>query len=1294
MTKKRKVVSLVLFLTAFVFLLPHSAIGQQVSFTLSKDTIHSFEDLIINNTSVDLPPGTGFRWEVSGANFLKKDSMAYYQDSTGLLITFIENDTQFVVKPGFPTTFPSDTLRFTLVAIDSNGVPLAIPDFGNTVLLFYVTPIYQCADQVNDPCINLVCNPSFEELLSYHLNAQSLFLAEPWLGGHAEVFSSAAIGPNAALFSVPNNVFGTQNAKTGGGYAGFHPNWSFGTKTIEIISNPLKYNLNNNQTYQVTFWASLANRSNVATELIAYLDLEPANPALISGFSFHTALIPANPAGVVQNTVGHITDMTNWTEVTGVFTPQTSGAHRLWIGSPDPFNIIIPSTVGDYPQPLAYYYIDDVEVVPLPPSVTIAGSPIFINGCMHYIMTTSDPQNVARYEWSINGVIQPCNLPNCTLPSNGVSIELTVYNYHDCPVTHVFPVEPPCIQSNTVQGDPDIILSDLTASDLIANFTGGLSNWSTGNVPINILGTLTIDVDFTFSNCHSIAMGRDAKIVVEQNVSFMIENCTIYSCNFECFMWDGIYATDPSSLVVINVSSISHAKNAVYSRNNPALEIVGNSFTNNIKGIHLTNHQNNYAPVPVGQTPPTPVPANVLIAENHFSGDLWNYQVFISQYLSGFDGMEWGIIIDTVDLLNIGPGNTFRQLSCGIHINTGNVFIGVNSFDFIRHHTNNPLIDKPYGHIFNDLFKEGAIVVNNKLPSGSGLPPIYLPSSGVAEKLIVENNNFENCRLGVYAWDVPIEIIDNTFHNTMYNALRGQKLRSAVVADNTHSYTVATVGHFDNVFNYEYYIAQPLRSLLGYNIDIRNNEINTFKSGINLTQATSTGVAHINPPRLVQIRDNTIYLDDIGPNPRKQAIRLNTCDRARVFRNTIANIDAVQIPSPNNPLDGLHGIHVSQTPDAMVFDNYTIKRFGKGIYNIGSNLGTQYWCNTLDGNYDGFYVPDQGAGSAPQVSAQLISTEENRNSFINVIDRRVNNENASNPITWYYTGPFNANNSRAPVNSHGVHPLIGQYANLACGPIPDTWITPTTRMELFGIIVSEGDTLYAALQDEFEWYADEYLYRAFSWDNGWMYLGVSDDSVYQHYFNFFENEAIMAFAEIEELIAMGDLEQALWENDHVVVQTLIEFNQQLVNEIYLETWAKGVEPDAYQTTLLEAVALLTPYVGGNAVYTARVMLDIDPFNYGLPFRMEQDTTDAQTLHVVFYPNPARNTLMVEFIEPVEGTGTFEMFDVQGRKVLTKHLYELQSHLSFDTSQLSDGLYVARLLLGNGQCATQKIVIKH
>lgn len=1289
---------LFLLLMTFLFILPKSLNAQQVSFVVSKDTVYAFDDLTITNTSYDLPSGTNFRWNFIGTSSLMIDSTIHFRDSTNFMIIFIRNDSQFIIKPGFPSTLYWDTLKISLIAIDSLENPLEPPSYQMEIPICLAPepPNFPCDDLINDPCVNLVCNPSFEDLQDFALDPWDLYKAAPWFGYHCEVYNQGSTGSLSfppITFSVPTNAFGFQWARTGNGYGGFHP---YCTSRLEVISTPLKYEMNNNQTYNVTFWASLADRSNRATPLIAYIEPETNPVQIIDGYDLE-ASIGVNPNGLVNNGLGFITDMDNWVNITGIFTPQITGDHRLYIGSPDPL-AIIPAPGNWVGELVAYYFIDDVEVVPLPPSVTIDGSPIYVDGCLFYEMTTSDPQNVSRYEWSINGVVQPnSNVPSIILPSNGVSIDLTVYNYHNCPVTYRFPVDPPCIMHHSQGSLYDIILKDLTSTDIINNYSGGSPGWNTTE-PINILGTLTIDQNFAFYGCDKIVMGRDAKIVVDPGISFSINGCTIFSCNPECFFWDGIYATDPNSRIEITESNISHAKNAVYSRNNPELFIAGNEFSFNLVGIHITNHQNScISPPPPA---PGPTPANVLITANTFWGDLHDFTALIYDYLPGFVGMEWGVRVDSVDLLTIGPNNTFDELSCGIHINTGNVVIEDNDFLNIKHHSTLKSTPNPWGFMtINNLFREGAIIVNQKVdyivskPGQTPPPAPPPPDYCVPTILSVIDNSFSDCHIGVYVFGHSTTLADNSFENITYNAFRGNSLPYASITNNEHIYNNTEPLHpSNNTFNYEYYIAPPKKSLIGFNIDISHNQILTYKSGINLINATSTGLDHINPKRWVTVSNNTIRINDVGENPFLQGIRLQGCDRSRVFMNIIENIDQYNYPTAQNPMVNLQGILVSQTTDARVHDNYAIIKFGKGINNIGYNLGTQFLCNNFYSNYNGFYAEPPGMAQNTILSDQLVTQKENRNCFFNNIDLWVNNQ-SSQGFKWFYTGNLTPpGNECTPslLYYYDITPLVG--ASLECAPMPDYWEDPLTREVLFGSIARDEDSLYGALQDEFEWYARDFLFRSLYGDPMLMNMGVSEDSIYIHFYNFFSNSNIAAFAEIEYLIDNYDIEQALWENDNIVTQTLIEFNLQRVNEILLESWAQGYDVDSIQSSILQAIALLTPYVGGDAVFTARAMLDIDPFNHGLPYRKSGDDISAYELQLKIYPNPTRGNLTIEFTVPIEKSeGKLEFFDIQGRKVMNSPIDNTKELVHIDISNLKNGIYLMRVLMNDGRQFSQKLI---
>jgi len=62
-------------------------------------------------------------------------------------------------------------------------------------------------------------------------------------------------------------------------------------------------------------------------------------------------------------------------------------------------------------------------------------------------------------------------------------------------------------------------------------------------------------------------------------------------------------------------------------------------------------------------------------------------------------------------------------------------------------------------------------------------------------------------------------------------------------------------------------------------------------------------------------------------------------------------------------------------------------------------------------------------------------------------------------------------------------------------------------------------------------------------------------------------------------------------NSSITPENLSESNQQLFNEVFFSTWAEYIDTlDANQQAILEFIAYQNPYSGGDAVYSARVML--------------------------------------------------------------------------------------------------------
>lgn len=114
--------------------------------------------------------------------------------------------------------------------------------------------------------------------------------------------------------------------------------------------------------------------------------------------------------------------------------------------------------------------------------------------------------------------------------------------------------------------------------------------------------------------------------------------------------------------------------------------------------------------------------------------------------------------------------------------------------------------------------------------------------------------------------------------------------------------------------------------------------------------------------------------------------------------------------------------------------------------------------------------------------------------------------------------------------------------------------------------------------------------------------------------------------------------------------------------------------------------------GGNAVFTARAILGIDPFNHGLPYRKSNENQLKHKLQVIIYPNPTTGVLTLEFPEPVEASdGIFEIYDIQGRKVMSSYIDNTGGMKLFNVSNLKNEIYLVKILMNNGQHLSKKLI---
>ncbi len=227
-----------------------------------------------------------------------------------------------------------------------------------TAVLFYFSFVAITQGQ------NLVPNPSFEDHVACPtIGGQIVPPTLPavsvsnWFKpscGTSDYFHSCG-NPN---FSVPNNFFGHQPARTGNAYAGGY--MMFGTANIcrEYVQAQLTTTLTAGHQYYVNFWVNLADwqpaELSALNQVAAYLGPAYVDSPFTAQLSFITPQI--------INTANYIGDTVNWVKVAGTF---VANGTENWIvlGNFSSFagqssQVITGSATTNKP----YYYIDDVCV--------------------------------------------------------------------------------------------------------------------------------------------------------------------------------------------------------------------------------------------------------------------------------------------------------------------------------------------------------------------------------------------------------------------------------------------------------------------------------------------------------------------------------------------------------------------------------------------------------------------------------------------------------------------------------------------------------------------------------------------------------------------------------------------------------------------------------------------------------------------------------------------------------------------------------------------------------------------
>jgi hypothetical protein len=816
---------------------------------------------------------------------------------------------------------------------------------------------------------------------------------------------------------------------------------------------------------------------------------------------------------------------------------------------------------------------------------------------------------------------------------------------------------------------------------------------SNGNFFIN--GTVVFDCNINISSSE-INMGPYAKIVVTPNHQLVIDNSSLIK-NYCEFMWDGIYASDQSTTIELKGNStIKDAINGLVSENGGIIKTDNAILKDNYYNIKISNTL---------QYPPTLpyLPYNGSVKKTEFIG---NNSLPFPPYngQKTYDGIHCTNVYNPFTIGDETSNyliNKFSNMRFGIYLYDSDIEVYNCSFKNIYNGGFQPLITHKY-------YPEGAIYAIH-----NGIKLINPSNLLIAGGMGLKRNYFESCNTGIYSFQYVNTLNNNDFKDcyngiSLVNISSGTEIKENMVYGSSAS--TVTPGKGISVRNTH-------SPLTGINCLIEENHITNKQTGISLVNVKST------PENTTRVLNNIMLnFTPVFPtsanissgayvpvNSIQTGILAEGCDGIQIKENTInRNFPVIAIEKEN-----IRGIRISESKNAYVFHNFMMHQ-GSGIFTNGLLTNTRFDCNILDHDWHGFYfglaslISDQGAQNVFNPHNAFVGNYSNgQEKLYSPIGNMINgtNYNGTNvpAAKWYYFDNAGLQYSTIPYLSIGIDYIVNNNATHYCEsvggdlPLPDpsepieSW---EDREEAMGEIVRD-ERLYGYMEEYYRTRDREYVYEILRKDPSILYMGTSDDNLYQQFYAEMHNSEAEKVLQLREAMYKEDLAVALEKLGQIAGEDQINLNRRMVDGVYFNTWAQSYYNfTSDQENILKQIAYLTPYSGGDAVYTARALLNIDPDDLGLDFfkpNAEQPMAIKENKAKVF-PNPAREQITIQFDDIINSDAEIEIYGNLGNLILKETLLQGNYTKTIDISKLKSGLYFYNVSLNTNKVTSGKITI--
>lgn len=805
-----------------------------------------------------------------------------------------------------------------------------------------------------------------------------------------------------------------------------------------------------------------------------------------------------------------------------------------------------------------------------------------------------------------------------------------------------------CCIPSTFKPGVDRDFSNTTASQVLSSLS--TDTISTSDI-ILINGLFTVDTDITFISCNNMVMGPNARIEVLSGAYCSILSSTIQACSE---MWQSIVA-QPGSRLYIGDTHIDDGKEAVYAYGSPAeITIKGNYFNRNYIAIRLS--QGNFA--------------TTSITGNHFSCTAMLKAPYSGKYT------EAQIWLDEAKAVNICFADSLR----------------------------NYIYDGRYGiHAFQSDFK-----VNNNY-----IGNIHHPSPAIAVYANGANSNtmgqLYETEIGFDQMNTIEDYNQGIFVTKSYNAnIQNNELSRLNRGISVFNCRYAQVSIEKNKLNYFQNSGINLQDDFSSEVFVRDNELNMTLPFV-LTEESRKGIYLHNSSHIsstLKITDNFIA------NCRTGIQVMNQVDGTIKGNSVISRVPDVELFGSGNiyrrgiwlqnssteieendvlrlctgcttdtAMNGyLSGINISDC-ESVVHDNH-VQNVPTAFSVVNNCYISDLRCNVLDSCRQGFVMVNAN------LRAQGDSAHTTDNEWRDWLGPyKIEGYTYNNVvIPWYYSQALGPDFDPNPFDGTVIFPRNG-LSDSSC-----TRIIPAKQMQEY-LLALVNDSLYPDSVNEEHYQAILTAYEILKNNLQLLYAGTEYDASLQNFFTLTSLQNIGILSDIKEYLNSNDYANALLLNNELQPGLLMEANSQFLNEVVIKGAGDTITYDSLQKATMLSIAWQHPTAGGEAVYRARAILNLDLDDSYLPYRKAYTRPYQEQESITVFPNPGNGKVYISFSNEEIQVSDLWVFSTFGKQLGYVQSKVKNGNAYFDLSYLPSGIYLLKIKANETMKVTKLIVLK-